>query len=148
MPSILAGIVAEKFADNLGADRQKALVLGYALGSRPVGLGITLALVKRDADLNPPPVANPVPLSIATASLPDGKVGQKYNVTLKATGGQPPVAWAEPGDDLPASLLLNPATGVITGTPVGTDKGAIDVTIQVTDAANTTAQAEFKFNIT
>jgi hypothetical protein len=154
--SILSGVLAQTFADRIGVqDSRKFLFLGYALGSKPVGLGITLALANREAEQTPPPppvvrapVVRSAPLSIATASLPDGKVGQQYSVKLIATGGQPPVAWAEPNGDLPASLVLNAPTGVVAGAPTDRDKGPIDIKIQATDATNAKVEKEFKFNIT
>jgi len=150
--SILSGVIAQTFADRIGVqDSRKFLFLGYALGSKPVGLCITLALANREAEqtpATPPPVVNPAPLSIATAGLPDGKVGQDYKVKLRAAGGQLPVSWAEPNGDLPASLVLNAPTGVIAGAPTDQDKGPIDIKIQATDATNAKVEKEFKFNIT
>jgi len=59
---ILTGVIAEKFAERVGVpeeEQRKFLVLGYALGSRPVGLAVTLVLANKEAAQAPvlPPVA-------------------------------------------------------------------------------------------
>jgi hypothetical protein len=59
----------------------------------------------------------PSSLSITTQSLPSAQVGAAYSVTLTATGGTPPYTWSVTAGTLPAGLSLNPATGVISGTP-------------------------------
>ena len=144
MSSILAGIVAGKFAESVGGDRQKALVTGFLLGSKPVGLGLTLALIKRDADQSPPPVATPAKLTITTPSLPKGKVGTPYIVDLAATGGRAPFTWTETTGKLPASLSLDPS-GVLFGTP--DDNDTFEIEIQVTDTAKTVATQNFNLVI-
>ena len=59
----------------------------------------------------------PATLSISTTSLPGGQVGVAYSATLVAAGGTPPYNWTLTGGTLPANLLLNAATGAISGTP-------------------------------
>ncbi len=55
-------------------------------------------------------------LAITTTSLRGATVGQHYDVTLEARGGQGQLTWSvQP--TLPADLSLDPATGVIQGTP-------------------------------
>lgn len=149
---LAAGVVAEKFAERVGVpedEQRKFLVLGYALGAKPIGLAITLALANQEAEqaAGSQPVTQPAPLKIATVNLPDGQTNQKYSVRLAAIGGQSPYAWALENGKLPPALTLNPATGIIAGTPTSTDEGPVDITVQVTDAAGTTADAEFKFKI-
>lgn len=53
---------------------------------------------------------------ITTTSLPDGTVWVVYSQTLKATGGVAPLKWSVT-PTLPAPLTLDPALGVIEGTP-------------------------------
>jgi hypothetical protein len=72
-------------------------------------------------------------LTITTASpLPDGAVGSAYQLQLTATGGTPAYTWSIATGVLPAGLAINPATGMLSGTP--TAGGAFDVTIGVKDA--------------
>ncbi|HEY7726241.1 MAG TPA: Ig domain-containing protein [Anaeromyxobacteraceae bacterium] len=84
-------------------------------------------------------VATPSPLSVATASLPDGTAGSSYSATLAATGGTGPYAWSVTAGSLPAGLSLAAATGVISGSP--TTAGTSAFTVQVTDSAARTATA-------
>ncbi len=53
------------------------------------------------------------PLSITTASLPNGTVGVAYAATLAATGGTGPYNWSIVSGSLPSGLTLNLATGAI-----------------------------------
>lgn len=77
------------------------------------------------------------PLTVATASLPQGEVGEAYSVTLDADGGSTPYVWAVIAGGLPAGMTLNPATGAITGTP--TAVGVWGLVVRVTDANDATA---------
>jgi hypothetical protein len=77
----------------------------------------------------------PVPhVAIATTSLPDASEGVPYTATLTATGGTPPYMWSATG--LPTGLSVDPATGVISGTPAaGTSAGSpYSVGVTVTDS--------------
>src|ERR1700676_1428176 len=61
----------------------------------------------------PPP---PATLVVTTSSLPDGRLGTAYSQSLGATGGVPPYRWTVTGGSLPAGLMLNGSTGLISGT--------------------------------
>jgi hypothetical protein len=80
------------------------------------------------------------PLSVTTASLAGGTIGNSYtNQTLQATGGISPYTWAVTTGSLPAGLTLNAATGVISGTPSGTFVGTDNFTVTATDSQTPTA---------
>lgn len=85
-------------------------------------------------------------VSIAiTMAIPAGKHGVAYGgFTVSAKAGQEPYAFAIIAGALPTGLLLNAATGAVSGTP--TAAGSFDVTIKVTDAAGKTAELP-SFNI-
>ena len=71
--------------------------------------------------------------AITTPSLPNGQIGSPYSQTLTTTGGTGPYTWSIiAGGPLPSPLLLNPATGVISGTPTGVSNSTL--TFQVTDS--------------
>ena len=56
-------------------------------------------------------------VTVTTTALPGGSVGQAYSIQLVASGGVPPYgAWNATGP-LPPGLILNPSTGLISGTP-------------------------------
>ncbi len=77
----------------------------------------------------------PMPLSIATASLPNGQVGVSYNTMLVASGGTTPYVWSLTSGTLPAGMKLNATTNSITGTPTATATNAA-LTFQVQDSGN------------
>jgi hypothetical protein len=79
-------------------------------------------------------------LAISTSSpLPAGELGAAYSTTLSATGGAAPYTWSIAGGALPAGITLDPATGLLSGTP--TAGGEFNVTIGVKDASQTASSA-------
>jgi hypothetical protein len=94
-------------------------------------------------------------LQITTTSLPGGSVGVPYSFTMQASGGGSGVyTWAVTSGVLPSGLSLDPATGVISGTPGATMVRR--VIISVTDPApppvvfggsQTTVSASFTLQI-
>ena len=64
--------------------------------------------------------------------------------TVSATGGVTPFTWSATG--LPAGLSIDPASGVVSGTP--TAQGATSVTVTVTDAGSRTGSATFTITVT
>jgi len=72
------------------------------------------------------------PLTIATSSLPSGRVGAVYEATVKATGGSPPYSWSRISGIKPPGLTFS-TSGVWSGTP--TKAGSFSFTVQVTDSA-------------
>lgn len=83
-------------------------------------------------------------LSITTAQLAAGRVGQSYSATLAATGGTAPYRWTA-GQGFPAGLRLDEATGAITGTP--TAAGTFTFTVQARDASQATATRSLSMRI-
>ncbi len=53
--------------------------------------------------------------------LPDGEQGKQYNVTLSATGGQPPLSYSLLSGALPPGLTLS-SNGIISGTPTSSGR--------------------------
>src|SRR5262249_43820580 len=72
-------------------------------------------------------------LVITTRSLPAGQVGVAYSTTLAATGGTAPFTWTVITGTLPNGLLLNAATGAISGTPTVAVSN-LSLTFQVKDS--------------
>ncbi len=92
-------------------------------------------------------VVNPG-LSISTGSaLPGGVSGIAYSATLGATGGTPPYTWSVISETrgLPPGLALDPATGILTGTP--TTVGNYQFIAAVTDATRQTASKPLTLSI-
>lgn len=83
------------------------------------------------------------PLSITTAALPNGIVGQPYSYQLQASGGVPPLTWgvALDGDPLPDGLTMTP-TGLISGIP--RSYGAKTIHFFATDNCAPVAQTVYR----
>ena len=73
----------------------------------------------------------PEAVSITATALPNGKVGAAYAVALSVSGGLEPYTWAISAGSLPDGLSIDPATGVITGTPQ--TEGDFSFTVSVAD---------------
>jgi len=150
----------EQTGNNLGRITTAGAITEYAVPAapgEPIGIcvGPDSALWITDSEsgiLRAAIAAQPPPLALFTSSpLPDGSVGALYllpglhNVTLSATGGAPPYAWAVSAGSLPAGLALDPSTGQITGTP--TASGAANFTAQVTDSSQAVATKALSLTI-
>jgi CO dehydrogenase/acetyl-CoA synthase epsilon subunit len=77
------------------------------------------------------------PLTIGTASLPNGQAGGFYSQTLVAAGGVPGYAWSLASGALPPGLSLN-SSGAISGYASGS--GTYSFTVRVADTASQNAQ--------
>lgn len=66
-------------------------------------------------------VVVPVTLTITTTALAEATLDQEYLFTLSysLTGSTAPVVWEITGGSLPGGIRLDPATGVLRGTPGG-----------------------------
>lgn len=71
-------------------------------------------------------------ITLAPPSLPDGEVGIPYNQAVSASGGVAPYTYLVSSGILPPTLMLDPSTGAITGTP--TSPGTFLFEITATDA--------------
>jgi Putative Ig domain len=73
----------------------------------------------------------PGPLVIVTTGdLTRGTVGASYAYTLQGRGGKSPYIWSLASGALPNGLSIDPATGVITGTPTAFGTFSFTVTLR------------------
>ncbi len=96
------------------------------------GPGGTSAPATVNVTVTPPTLV----LSPASGSLPPGTVGTAYSFGLGASGGMAPYSYAIGAGSLPNGLQLDPATGVISGTP--TEAANATLTVTATDANGAT----------
>jgi len=112
---------------DLGADLSKIAGAGSMLGA-PSG-----------------PQAVIPPLTIETLVLPAATEGNSYSSTLAASGGVAPITWSVASGILPAGLLLDTASGGVTGTAV--TAGDFGFTVQARDLAGTTASQALSIHV-
>jgi hypothetical protein len=77
------------------------------------------------------------PLAITTASLPDASIAAAYNQPVETVGGIGALTFSivQPGTGtLPSTLSLDPATGMISGTPTA-PAGTFPFTVRVADTS-------------
>ncbi|MEV5968235.1 putative Ig domain-containing protein [Kribbella sp. NPDC051952] len=75
--------------------------------------------------------------SLTFTAPPAGEVGVAYSRLLTVTNGTSPFSWSISSGVLPAGLVLNASSGLLSGTP--TAAGSFPVTVMVTDASGLTA---------
>ncbi len=91
-----------------------------------------------------PAAAQTTVLSISTAALPAGTAGAVYSAPLTAVGGTPPYKWAVSGT-LPTGITLDPAKGILSGTPESL--GTFSLIVQVTDSAQVSVSKTLSLTI-
>lgn len=98
--------------------------------------GVVLALLMGVAcadDVASLPASDARPLTILTAQLPEGAIGQRYEATVAATGGAGTYRWSIQSGRLPRGLVIRssgtPST-VITGTPVDIETARITIRVE------------------
>jgi hypothetical protein len=84
-------------------------------------------------------------ITVNPATLPNGSVGTPYNQSVSASGGTAPYAFSVSSGALPTNLILNSATGAITGTP--TTAGTFTFTITATDATGCSGSRQYTITI-
>lgn len=100
--------------------------------STPASASVTLRLVMAPA----------ATLVISTPTLSNATPNSSYSQTLVAMGGISPLTWSKTSGNLPAGLMLNSMTGVISG--MATSTGTSTFTIQVSDSTLPTPQTDSK----
>ncbi len=88
---------------------------------------------------------------ISPTTLPDGEAGVVYaGATLTASGGVGTYAWsvdASSPNNLPATLVIDPATGTISGTPGTATGGPIVITFKAVDNVGAVATRSLSLTI-
>ncbi len=82
---------------------------------------------------------------ILTGGLPGGTAGRAYSQAIAATGGTGTLTYSVSAFALPPGLSLDPATGIISGTP--TQAGTFSFTITATDTVGLTGSQAYQVAI-
>ncbi len=86
-----------------------------------------------------------IAISPATSTLSAGAAGQFYSQIFTQTGGTGAITWTVTAGTLPGNLSLNPASGLLAGTP--TTFGAFNFTVTATDANGCTGARAYTLTI-
>jgi len=127
------------------SDNGKSATIGTedALGAAATQIGFNQAMVTDRSALRCRPVGAAV--SVTTTAVAAGTVGTDYRHQFTATGGTGAYTWAVSAGVLPAGLLLDGATGAITGVP--TVSGSSSFTVAATDGAGARATRSFTLTV-
>lgn len=115
------------------------------LPSNAIGSPFAFSVTVRDSNGNISPaqalsIAISPRVNITTTALPNGGVGSPYAATLIAAEGVGPYSnWQVVSGSLPAGLILNSSTGVISGTPATASGGPFTFSVTVKDSAGGTS---------
>ncbi len=84
-------------------------------------------------------------ITVTPASLPLAFLGLAFNQQLTQTGGTGAPTWSVPTGSLPNGVSLNPATGLLSGTP--TASGTFNFTARMTDANGCSGESAYTLTV-
>lgn len=125
-------ITYSPFAGHVGGDSFTYTATNPSGTSAPATVSIT--------------VTNPVLVfSPSAGSLPDATTGTNYGQTLSVSGGTAPYTYAVSGGSLPADIVLDAASGSLSGIAVSPGNYAVSIT--ATDASGATGSANYSLHV-
>ncbi len=160
-----AGVVGVPYSVQLGSDGGPVKAWTIVSGSPPQGMALseagvlsgtptaigssqfTVKIVDTDIrfDTKTLTLVVAAPLIVAPPLLPPAVVGTEFQLALQATGGTTPYTWSLGETLLPRGLVLDPATGIVSGIP--RLAGTFPVTFVATGASGSSASVEVTMEI-
>ena len=135
-------LVSGTLPDGLTFDPSTGAITGTPTqsGSFPLQVSVTdSSSPNQQVTANITLVVAPEPTLTLSGQTPaHGVVGDVYTSGIGYSGGLGPYAWAVTGGSLPPGLTMDPASGMVVGTP--TTAGSYPVTVQVTDSSTPTPE--------
>ncbi len=129
-------LIAGSLPPNFSLDPSTGVISGTPTGTTASTSNFTIQVADTGGQLDAQALSIRINLppapTITTTSLPGGTVGIPYGEPVQATGGTGALTWSISAGTLPLPLTINPATGVISGTPGAS--GTFNFTVQVTDS--------------
>ena len=125
-------VSASALPGGLTLDPATGVISGTVTATGTFNFTVGLADGMGAVTTQPLSIAVPAGPTISTTALAGGEVGVAYSQPVVATGGTTSNAWSVSAGVLPGGLRLDPATGIISGSP--TTAGTFDFTVSVQDA--------------
>ncbi len=132
------------FNGNILALSSITLTTGAGLSGRALARNGAVTLDTNSVSPCGPIIICPT-ITVNPPSLPNGVVGTPYNQIVTATGGAGPFTFSISAGNLPNGLLLNGATGAITGSPLA--PGMFNFTVTATDPSGCTGSRAYQIII-
>jgi hypothetical protein len=128
---------------SLGLFTAPAVSSTITVGVTATSVSDTKAQAVVNVTVTPLPSAT---LAVVTESIGNPTVSVAYSQALSASGGAAPYAWNAVSGSMPAGILLNGASGVISGTTGQT--GQFSFNVQVADSSSPQQTASVQLGIT
>ncbi|MDR1336847.1 MAG: putative Ig domain-containing protein [Tannerella sp.] len=142
-PAPTFSVSSGKLPDGLSLDSVTGIIAGTPVReettSFTVKAGNPLGNDFRNYQIRVKKANTPVPPAFITTALPPARATLPYSFKIDASGEPAPTFMVESGS-LPSGLMLDPVTGIISGTPVATSPNIplYTVTIKLNNGSSTT----------
>ena len=108
-------------------------------------MGVILLCTALLACIDSSAQTRPTQFDFQTQTLSSGTVGNPYRATITLTGGTPPLTFSITSGKLPDGILLQPNSGILSGTPA--TSGSYRFVVTVNDGTGSRITRSFVINI-
>jgi uncharacterized protein (TIGR03437 family) len=110
-----------------------------------VTIDLSLVCNSSNGNTSKPCSSATVPTNVHIPYLPTGAIGSAYAASITTEGGTPPYRWTLGGGSLPPGISIDPAKGLLLGTP--TAAGTFNFFVLTTDAAGLSTSSEIRAGV-